>query len=235
MKNLIKTGIIIFSLGLMGATLAGPVAWDTNSGSATCSGGVGNSCTFTENGHMLTARAYSTANNSGSGVFEKATLTVWSGGLGVRNPDQYNERWSPHHALDDRGRDELIVFENNYLGYAFTGFEIGWRRNDSDISAWVGSLSADYDFTGVRFSGLAGLGFTKTNFNNVPTNTLRSLGSYVGNYLILAPKQDSNSEYVKIRQINGNIPNQIPEPGTLILFAAAALGLWIGKRRNVCW
>ncbi len=233
MKNIIKTVTILLSMGLIGSVSAGPVTWNTSSGSATCSGGVGNSCTFTESGHTLKAHAYSTTNNSGSGAFEKATLTVWSGGLGVKNPDQSNESGSPHHALDDDGRDELIVFENNYPGYAFTGFEIGWRRSDSDISAWVGSLSANYDFTGVKFSDLTGLGFTKADFSNVPTNTLRSLGSLVGNYLILAPSDDSNSEYVKISQISGQTPTRISEPGIVALFGIAFVGFWLNRRRSI--
>ncbi|MCP5246661.1 MAG: hypothetical protein H6937_12225 [Burkholderiales bacterium] len=233
MKKLMTT-IIILNFGLAGAVSANPITWDVDSNSAVCSGGIGNSCIFTENGHTLTARAYSTTNNSGSGVFEKATLTTWSGGLGVKNPDQSNENSSPNHALDDNGRDELIVFESNYPGYAFTGIEIGWRYNDSDISTWVGSLSAGYDFSGVRFSDLLGLGFVKTDFSNVPINSLRTLGLSVGNYLIIAPRQDSNSEYIKISQISGDIPVQVSEPNVLVLFAVSMLGIWVSRRQKFC-
>ncbi len=233
MRIIIKTGIIIAGLGLIGSLSADPITWNTNSGAASCTSGIGNSCLFNKDGYTLKAHAYSTTNNSGTGAFEKATLTVWGGGLGVKNPDQSNENSSPHHALDDRGRDELIVFENNKSGYAYTGFKIGWRRNDSDISAWVGSLTAGYDFTGVKFSDLIGLGFTKTNFSNVPVNNLRSLGSQVGNYLILAPRDDGNSEYVKIKAISGETPNQVPEPGMLLLFATGLVGLWVGKNRLI--
>ena len=233
MNNFIKTMVALLCFGFVSSVHADPVTWDTYAGAGTCSSGVGNSCMFADSSHTLTAYAYSTTNNSGTGVFEKATLTVWSGGLGVKNPDQINENSSPNHALDDNGRDELIVFENDNPGYYFTGFEIGWRYNDSDISAWVGSLSADYDFTGIRFSDLAGLGFTKVNFSNVPTNTQRSLGSLAGNYLILAPRADSNSEYVKISQVSGEIPNKVSEPNIVALFIISLLGFWASRRRSV--
>ncbi|SEM78097.1 hypothetical protein [Nitrosomonas marina] len=236
MINRIHTGFFIVGLVMFASVSAKPVSWSTDSDSAVCTSGVGNSCIFTESGYTLTARAYSTTNNSGSGVFQKATLISWGSGLGVRNPDQINEILSPNHALDDSGRDELIIFESNYPGNVFTGFEIGWRRNDSDISAWVGSLFAGFDFTGLRFSGLGGSGFIKNNFSNVPVGTQRLLrpGKFDGNYLILAPKHDSNSEYIKISRINGNIPNQIPQPGILALFVASGLGLWVSRRRNIC-
>lgn len=235
MKQLIKTGIITLSIGLAGPLLAGPVDWETDSSHGTCTSGVGNACTFDEYGYTLTARAYSTTNSSGSGAFEKATLTRYSGGLGVRNPDDRNEGGSPHHALDDRGRDEMIVFENNTPGYSFTGFEIGWRQNDSDISAWVGTLASDFDFTGTKFSDLAGMGFTRSSFLNVPKNTTQSIGSVPGNYLILAPRDDSNSEYVKISGISGSTPaqvTQVSEPSMLALFGIALIGFWTNIRRR---
>lgn len=232
MKNMIGVTLVGIGVGWAGLANADPLVWNTKSGSGVCSSGIGNSCTFVDDGHVLTARAYSTNNNSGSGDFEKATLTVWSGGLGVRNPDQSNEYSSPNHALDDRGRDDLIVFENNDVGNYFTGFKIGWYQNDSDVSAWAGTLAANFDFTGIGFSDLAGLGFTKVDFSNVGVNTMQSLGALAGNYLILTPRNDSNSDYVKVKQISARTPNKVSEPGLLALFGIAALGAVIGRRQN---
>lgn len=233
MKRLIATGVLTLSIGPIGSALADPISWDTNYSTSSCSSGVGNSCTYDKDGYKLTARAYSTEDNKGKGKFEKATITRWSGGIGVKNPDQWNERWSPQHALDDNGRDELIVFESNAPGYTFTGFEIGWRYRDSDLSAWIGDIAADYDFTGKKFSDLAGLGFKKINFSNVPTNKTRSFGSNTGNHLILAPRADGNSEYVKINQINGQTTTQVSEPGMLALFGIALVGFWANRRRKI--
>ena len=230
MKQLITTGIITLSIGLAGPVLAGAVDWETDKYHGTCTSGAGNACTFNEYDYTLTARAYSSKYNSGSGAFKEATLIRFGGGLGVRNPDDWNEGRSPQHALDNSGKDEMIVFENNASGYSFTGFDIGWRYNDSDIYAWVGTLASDYDFTGKRFSDLAGLGFTRSSFSNVPTDTTQSLESGVGNYLILAPR--GSNDYVKINGISGNIPTQVSEPGMLALFGIALVGFWANMRRG---
>ncbi len=242
MKITTKTIIRTLFMGLIaipaGMVLAGPITWNTDSASASCTGGSGNSCTFTYNSYGLTARAFATVSNSATSSFQKATLTVWDGGLGVKSAGESSG--SPQHALDNNGKKELIVFENNATDYSFTGFGIGWKYNDSDISAWVGSEVAGFDFTGKKFADLAGLGFTKMDFSNVPTNTTQSLGSLTGNFLILAPNftADSKSDYVKIDQISGFItpppPTNISEPGMLALMCIALVALGAcGSRRTV--
>lgn len=217
-----------------GMVFAGPITWDTDSASASCAGGSGNSCTFTYNSYGLTARAFATVSNSATSSFQKATLTVWDGGLGVKSAGESSG--SPQHALDNYGKKELIVFENNATDYSFTGFGIGWKSNDSDISAWVGSLAAGFDFTGKKFADLAGLGFTKLDFSNVPTNTTQSLGSLAGNFLILAPNFASSNDYVKIDQISGFIPppppTKISEPGILMLMGVALIALGACRSRR---
>lgn len=241
MKITTKTIIRILFTGLIaiptGTVLAGPITWDTDWAGASCTGG--NSCTFTYDSYGLTARAYATTKSNAASSFQKATLTVWKGGLGVESAGESPD--SPHHALDNNGKKELIVFENNATDYSFTGFGIGWRSSDSDISAWVGSLAAGFDFTGKKFADLAGLGFTKLDFSNVPTNTTQSLGSLTGNFLILAPNSaaDSRSDYVKISQVSGFIPpppppTSISEPGMLALMGIALVALGAcGSRRTV--
>lgn len=241
MKITTKTIIRILFTGLIaiptGTVLAGPITWDTDSASASCTGGSGNSCTFTYDSYGLTARAYATMNSNATNSFQKATLTVWDGGLGVKSAGESPN--SPHHALDNSGKKELIVFENNATDYSFTGFGIGWKSSDSDISAWVGSLAAGFDFTGQKFADLAGLGFTKLDFSNVPTNTTQSLGSLTGNFLILAPNFASSNDYVKIDQVSGFIPpppppTSISEPGMLALMGIALVALGAcGSRRTV--
>lgn len=224
-------GLIAIPAGMV---LAGPITWDTDSASASCAGGSGNSCTFTYNSYGLTARAFATVSNSATSSFQKATLTVWDGGLGVKSAGESSA--NPQHALDNNGKKELIVFENNATDYSFTGFGIGWKSNDSDISAWVGSLAAGFDFTGKKFADLAGLGFTKLDFSNVPTNTTQSLGSLAGNFLILAPNSASSNDYVKIDQISGFIPppppTNISEPGILMLMGVALIALGACRSRR---
>jgi hypothetical protein len=97
-------------------------------------------------------------------------------------------------------------------------------------------LAAGFDFTGKKFADLAGLGFTKLDFSNVPTNTTQSLGSLAGNFLILAPNFASSNDYVKIDQISGFIPppppTKISEPGILMLMGVALIALGACRSRR---
>lgn len=246
MKKYFVAGVAIVCLGLIGSAVASPIMWNTISGSGACTSEIGNSCTFTGNdGEVLKASAYATNNNPGTGAFKKATLTIWDGGLGVKNSDQSTEGSNPNYAVDNYGRDELVVFEYVYpidfISYGFTGFEIGWRYSDSDISVWIGgeSLSANYDFTGKKFSDLANLGFTKFDFNNVPINTFQSLTNVAGHYLLIAPKVNGGgNDFFKISQISGEMtstrtpPAEVPEPNNIALIGIALIGLWATRRKK---
>jgi hypothetical protein len=255
MKKLLVGGAVILA-GFAGTASAAVIKWDTEKFSSSttdsCSNGWGNSCLFDKGGDILQARAYSTSNDNGLGVFEKATINVFAEGIGVRNRDQSNESSSPEHAVDGKGRDDLVVFEFYGPGYMATGFEIGWKQGDSDIRAWIGgeSLGEGYDFTGERFSDLAALGFTLVNFNNVGVDTFKSFNTdIVGRYVIFAPQRfntngyDNKNDYFKISQIRGvagivvNPPdpdpqNPVSEPGTVALFGIALAGLWANRRRK---
>ncbi len=245
MNKILTIGLLI-SIGLTTHLAATPLHWNLNTSTDDCNNsGVGNTCEFISNtGEEIKVNAYSTNNNNGTGAFAQATLTVWSGGIGVKNPFDSNESSSPNHATDNSGKDDLVVFQHYDPSYLFTGFQIGWKSTDADITAWIGgnSLGANYDFTGKHFSDLAGLGFTKFTFNNVSVNTTQDLDpDTIGRYLIIAPTEfDSRTncgprhrsacdqyDYFKISQISGDEPVTVPEPGTLALFGIAIFGFWL--------
>lgn len=248
MNKLLLGGAVILFSGLAGTAMAALITWDTDGGAGTTAvksgSSAGNYYTFTTGGQALKAHAYATNTTGGSGTFQTATLNLYSGGLGITS--QGESTVSPDHAIDNNGKNELLVFEFSNSLFDPASFQIGWKDTDSDIRWWIGgaSLGANYDFTGKTFSNLLGLGFTSYSSNNVPINTSTSLiGSDVGRYLIFAPAlyntggSDRNYDYFKISQITGQYLIQLPqnpvsEPGTAALLGIALAGLWANRRRK---
>ncbi len=261
MRKLLAASILIISTGFMTPAAAGPVTinWDLSTGILTGGNAVGNSYTFSNGDHSLTARAYATTGAGYTSPFEEARLNLLSTGLGVSSKQEIkgSPKSQVFDELDNHGQHELIVFEYRYTGldhnYLFSGFQLGWIGTDSDLEVWVGGsiLDSGYNFSGARFDSeatpdLADLGFSKLDlFNNVPEGIFQPFNPAApGPYLIIAPSTASGKgdghDYVTISNIGGTAtiqdditgPQAISEPGTLLLSAIALLGLAAGGRRG---
>lgn len=192
-------------------------------------------------GVQVTVRAYSTADNAGTGDFQAAQFKIWNG-IGVRSPGE--DTGVPQHSTDNNGRNELLLFEFASALYVPSSFSIGWWQTDADIDVWIGDGAAGLNLTtacggACSFTELSGtLGFTALpTFENVqlaPGQAGQTGSAYAGRYLVVAAEIDEWDDYFKLKTVVADPPSlRIPEPGSLVLLPGLlAFGAWRLYRRR---
>lgn len=192
-------------------------------------------------GVQVTVRAYSTANDSGTGDFQAAQFKIWNG-IGVRSPGE--DTGVPQHSTDNNGRNELLLFEFASSLYVPTAFSIGWWQGDADIDVWIGDATAGLNLTtacsgACSFAELSTvLGFTALpTFEDVqlaPGQAGQTGSTYAGRYLVVAAEIDEWDDYFKLKTVVADPPSlRMPEPGSLALLPGLlAFGAWRLFRRR---
>jgi hypothetical protein len=151
------------------------------------------------------------ANNGAIQTIQRATVSAYSGGIGIANADRcttgtscdLNETNNPEHAVDNQQRYDMALLTFS-KPVQLTAMQLGWTYNDSDMTvlAYTGSgapstLSGALNptFVGLNYSQLVQKGWTAIgHYANVGTaapmaiNALGVVSSYwlIGAYNPLA-------------------------------------------------
>jgi hypothetical protein len=156
-------------IALVGLLASAPVmaeetwSWDFASGCVTCG-----TTTKTFNGTgvgapQVTARGWAANSTDSTAVLtsvssggDRLRLDI-SSSSGLELKTRVNGSWetSPNHAVDNSGRDELVMFDFGDKAVALNEITLGWWQTDADISllAYTGIAGSTPDLTNIAYSG----------------------------------------------------------------------------------
>ncbi|NKB22753.1 MAG: hypothetical protein GKS01_19870 [Alphaproteobacteria bacterium] len=225
------------ALSMMGTASASTISWQTNTNLGSCEAGYtcdSTSRTFMGSDGITSVTATAWSKNSSNNLIETAQLGFYSNGLGVTNNANDGS-----HTVDNQGYTDFVAFHFSE-SVDMSSVDLS-TYSDTDITVWIGTVSADPDFAGDSFADLdAAFG---PGFNNYGNNADRTANfgsdSEVGNLLIISALID-NSESVydnfKIRALAAEglttTNDDVPAPASLLVFGPAVFGLSMMRRRS---
>jgi hypothetical protein len=213
---------------------------------------------FSSAGHEISATAFFSQRNDGSGRLlhsshtgDFATLTSWSDGLGLENPVNANESGVKNSAIDNSGRKDFVLlrFDN---AYSLQSFELGWQQagpktKDTsrfvDLQFWIGGTDdTDFDFTTKCIMGCAkaknnlenmgwiGFGLEDVGYGDILFDP--SVGAT--RTLLISGNLAERDDFFQLLSITLNTEtlNSVPEPSSIVLAGLALFAsAWQLKRK----
>lgn len=217
--------------------------------------GFGNSWSASQSGTTLTVNSFSTT-GAGS-TFATASVANWGSGsgFGIYNQAEGLSASSPQHAMDNNGKLDMLALHftgasSTDLSVVLTSITSGWYQTDSDISLLRWGGSGTPVITGKTQAQLLSAGWQLVSgYANMPSDSavatgLSALSQGSSWWLISAYSSlwgggegwTEGNDYVKLLASVSTVPTPqapgTPEPGSLALAAAAALGLYSMRRRT---
>jgi len=151
------------------------------------------------------------------------------------------------HSTDNNQRYDSVLFSFN-KAIDLNSVTIGWKDVDSDISllaytgtgSCVGTATCTSNLSGKTYAELVNFGWSFIgHYTDLATNVAKAVnaGNVTSSYwligalnpLVSATTITKGNDYVKILALAGQTtsvpPDQIPEPGTLLLMGAGLFGL----------
>lgn len=212
------------------------------------SSGVGNSMIYksTTNPSVqvkITAWSIDTkSSGSTDDIVTKATLALYSGGLGIQN--KYEDGSAPNHSIDN-GVDTVNGVQHNMVDFVLLQFDYdvdlntfgtGWVSGDQDVSlrAGAGSIGNPSLWQNTPLysnepynDGNAGTTTDLTNYLNISiANSLSSSGNPTSNRPVNSTNQhgmlwilgalygSDNDDFFKLNALNVTLFPTVPEPST---------------------
>lgn len=250
----VSAALAALAAGLICAPAAAQSTWNYSS-FAQSGSGFGNSWSASQSGTTLTVNGFSTT-GAGSTFATASVASFGSGsGFGIYNQAEGLSASSPQHSMDNNGKLDMLALHftgagSTDISVALTSITAGWHSTDSDISLlrWGGSGAPT--IVGKTQAQLLSAGWELvSSYSNLPDDTpvatgLTALSQGSSWWLISAYSSlwgggegwTEGNDYVKLlASVSAlTVPQGpgTPEPGSLALAAAAALGLYSMRRRT---
>lgn len=252
-------GLVGAMLLIVGTQAQAEITWrfdsSPNSGYTTVNS---TTASQTSGGVTATAQGWANTNNGTSGTssaalgstnsaiaasytLETAYLSVYDGGIGVKNRDassssssygDNSESVSPEHATDNNQRYDSVLFSFN-SAIDLNSVTIGWTQTDSDISilAYTGTGTCvvagtcSADMGGKTYAQLANYGWSFIgHYTDLSVNTAKDVnaGNVTSSYWLIGALNplvsDTNiskgNDYVKLLALSGDKYTPPCTPGT---------------------